>query len=48
VLQVADAGELLVELVPVIGAELGPQRADLAADVVEDAPVVLQAADLGL
>ena len=47
-LQFADAGEVLVELVAVVGAEAGLHLFGLVADRVEDALAVAQAAGLGL
>ena len=47
-LQFADAGEVLVELVAIVGAEVGPQAGGLIADVVEDAPAVFETTHLGL
>ena len=46
--QLADAGEILVELVAVAGAEIRLQLLGLIADHVENALAVAQSSRLGL
>ena len=44
--QLADAGEVFVELIAVVTAEAGAQRLRLLADVVENAAAVFETAHL--